>query len=179
MGRYLRFLVPLAVFLSIAAFLFMGLNLDPRKVPSPLIGKPAPEFSLPRLKDPQATIGSADLRGKVYLFNVWATWCPSCRAEHDLLVRLARTGAVDIYGLIWKDDRNKALAWLNQLGDPFVANAFDEAGRVAIDWGVYGAPETFIVDRKGMIRYKHAGPLSVQLLETEILPLVKKLQAEG
>jgi len=179
MGRYLRYLVPLLVFAGVAGFLFKGLGLDPRHLPSPLIGKPVPEFSLPRLKDPQAAIGSADLKGKVYLFNIWATWCPSCRAEHDLLVRLARTGAVEIYGLIWKDDRDKALAWLRQLGDPFVANAFDEVGRTAIDWGVYGAPETFIVDRQGIIRYKHAGPLSVQRLEDEILPLVKKLKAEG
>jgi cytochrome c biogenesis protein CcmG/thiol:disulfide interchange protein DsbE len=179
MGRYLRYLVPLAIFAGMAGFLFKGLGLDPRHLPSPLIGKPVPEFSLPRLKDPDRLIGSADLKGKVYLFNIWATWCPSCRAEHDVLVRLARTGAVDIYGLDWKDDRDKALAWLRRLGDPFVANAFDEEGRVAIDWGVYGAPETFIVDRQGIIRYKHAGPLSVQLLEAEILPLVKKLKAEG
>ncbi len=179
MSRYLRYLVPLLIFAGMAGFLFMGLGLDPRHVPSPLIGKPVPEFSLPRLKDPGNTIGSADLKGKVYLFNIWATWCPSCRAEHDLLVRLAGSGAVDIYGLIWKDDRDKALAWLRQLGDPFVANAFDQAGRVAIDWGVYGAPETFIVDRRGIIRYKHAGPLSAQLLEDEILPLIRKLKAEG
>lgn len=179
MGRYLRYLVPLMLFAGMTVFLFKGLHIDPRVVPSPLLGKPAPTFTLPRLKSPEQTIDSEKLRGKVYLFNVWATWCVSCRAEHGLLVQLARSGAVDIYGLNWKDDRKQALEWLQKLGDPFVANAFDATGRVAIDWGVYGAPETFIVDAKGIIRYKYAGPLSAQLLNDTILPLVKQLESEG
>ena len=179
MGRYLRYLVPMILFGGIAVFLFKGLHINPRVVPSPLIGKPAPEFTLPRLKAAQETISSQELLGKVYLFNVWATWCVSCRAEHALLVQLARSGTVDIYGLNWKDNRDDALVWLQQLGDPFVANAFDETGRVAIDWGVYGAPETFVVDAKGVIRFKYAGPLSAELVNDTILPLVRKLEAEG
>ena len=179
MGRYLRYLLPLAIFIGMAAFLFKGLGMDPREIPSPLIGKSIPEFSLPQVKDPTRTLSSEDLRGKVSLVNVWATWCASCRAEHDVLLQLAATGLVDIYGLDWKDDRAQAVNWLNRLGDPYVASGFDEDGRVAIDWGVYGEPETFVVDAKGIIRYKHAGPLNVELLRQEILPLVKQLKAEG
>lgn len=179
MRRYLRFLVPLAVFVGIAAFLFKGLGMDPRAIPSPLIGKPLPTFELPRLKEASQTISNKDMLGKVVLVNVWATWCVSCRAEHQTLVQLARTGAVEIYGLNWKDDRAGALAWLRQLGDPYVANAFDQVGRTAIDLGVYGAPESFLVDAKGMIRYKYAGPLTPELLQKEILPLVEKLKAES
>jgi cytochrome c biogenesis protein CcmG/thiol:disulfide interchange protein DsbE len=179
MSRYLKFLVPLALFVGIAAFLFKGLGMDPRAIPSPLIGKPLPEFQLPRLDPPDETLSNKDLLGKVVLVNVWATWCVSCRAEHQTLVQLARTGAVEIYGLNWKDDRAGAQAWLRQLGDPYVANAFDQEGRTAIDLGVYGAPETFLVDAKGMIRYKHAGPLTPDLIRNEILPLVEQLKAES
>ena len=177
MGRYLRYLIPLAIFLVLAAFLFRGLSLDPKLVPSPLVGKPMPAFSLTRLKDPGATLGDSDLRGKVSLLNVWATWCVSCRAEHQVLVQFARTGKVDIYGLNYKDDRSKAQRWLQELGDPYVANAFDADGRVGIDWGVYGAPETFIIDRQGIIRHKHVGPLTEQILNDEIVPLIDKLQS--
>ena len=179
MTRYLRYLVPLAIFLVLAAFLFRGLSLDPKKVPSPLVGKPMPEFSLPRLKDPAATIGNADLMGKVSILNIWATWCVSCRAEHDVLLMLARTGKATIYGLNYKDDRAKAQQWLKQLGDPYEANAFDAAGRVGIDWGVSGAPETFIIDAQGIIRHKHIGPLTVEILNAEILPLIDELQASS
>jgi cytochrome c biogenesis protein CcmG/thiol:disulfide interchange protein DsbE len=178
MRKYLRYLIPLALFAGVSVFLFKGLSINPRVVPSPLIGKPVPEFTLPRLKEPEQTLSSEELKGRVYLLNVWATWCVSCRTEHPLLVQLSRAGLVDIYGLNWKDDRVEALSWLRTLGDPFVANAFDESGRVAIDWGVYGAPETFVVDRQGIIRYKYAGPLSVELLKEEILPLVNELKSE-
>ena len=177
MTRYLRYLVPLAIFFVLVAFLYRGLSLDPKRVPSPLVGKPMPEFSLPRLKDPAATLSNSDLMGKVSILNIWATWCVSCRAEHEVLLLLAKTGKVDIYGLNYKDERDKAQQWLVQLGDPYVANAFDADGRVGIDWGVYGAPETFIMDRLGIIRHKHIGPLTVDSLNNEILPLIAELQS--
>jgi cytochrome c biogenesis protein CcmG/thiol:disulfide interchange protein DsbE len=177
MTRYLRFLVPLAIFFILALFLFRGLSLDPKRVPSPLVGKPMPEFSLPRLKDPAATLSDSDLKGKVSVLNIWATWCVSCRAEHEVLLQLANTGMVNIYGLNYKDERAAAQQWLRQLGDPYVANAFDVDGRTGIDWGVYGAPETFIMDKQGMIRHKHIGPLTIDDLNTTILPLIAELQA--
>ena len=177
MTRYLRYLVPLAIFFILAAFLFRGLSLDPKRVPSPLVGKPMPEFVLPRLQDAAATISDSDLKGKVSILNIWATWCVSCRAEHEVLLMLAKTGKVDIYGLNYKDERAKAQQWLVQLGDPYTANAFDADGRTGIDWGVYGAPETFIMDKQGIIRHKHIGPLSVDALNNEILPLIAELQS--
>jgi cytochrome c biogenesis protein CcmG/thiol:disulfide interchange protein DsbE len=177
MARSLRYLVPLGLFLLLATFLYRGLSLDPREVPSPLIDKPMPTFSLPRLQDPAATLGDADLRGDVFLLNIWATWCTACRAEHDVLLELARTGKVPIYGLNYKDERAAAQRWLQQLGDPYVANAFDADGRTGIDWGVYGAPETFLVDREGIIRYKHIGPLTREIVHGEILPLVARLES--
>ena len=177
MNRYLRYLVPLAIFAILVAFLYRGLSLDPKRVPSPLVGKPMPAFSLPRLQDPEATLGDSDLKGKVSVLNIWATWCVSCRAEHEVLLQLAQTGVVDIYGLNYKDERDKAKQWLVQLGDPYVANAFDADGRAGIDWGVYGAPETFIMDKQGIVRHKHIGPLSVDALNTTILPLIAELQA--
>jgi len=177
MGRYLRYLLPLAIFLVVVAFLYRGLSLDPKLVPSPLVGKPMPSFTLTRLQDPNATISDTDLKGKVALLNIWATWCTSCRAEHEVLVQLARTGKVDIYGLNYKDERAAAQQWLRQLGDPYVANAFDDTGRVGIDWGVYGAPETFVIDKHGIIRHKHIGPLTREALDAEILPLIAELQA--
>jgi len=177
MTRYLRYLVPLAIFFILVVFLFRGLSLDPKRVPSPLVGKPMPEFSLPRLKDPAATLSDSDLKGKVSVLNIWATWCVSCRAEHEVLLQLANTGMVDIYGLNYKDERAAAQQWLRQLGDPYVANAFDADGRTGIDWGVYGAPETFIMDKQGMVRHKHIGPLTIDDLNTTILPLIAELQA--
>ena len=172
-----RYLVPLAIFLVLAAFLYRGLSLDPKLVPSPLVGKPMPSFTLTRLEDPDATISDTDIKGKVSLLNIWATWCVSCRAEHATLVELAKTGKVDIYGLNYKDERAAAQQWLRQLGNPYVANAFDDTGRVGIDWGVYGAPETFIIDSVGIVRHKHVGPLTVTVINEEILPLVAELQA--
>ena len=177
MARYLRFLVPLGIFAVLVAFLFRGLSLDPKLVPSPLVGKPMPAFTLTRLDDPGATISDSDLKGRVSVLNIWATWCVSCRAEHEVLLQLANTGLVDIYGLNYKDERAKAQQWLQQLGDPYVANAFDADGRTGIDWGVYGAPETFIMDKQGMIRHKHIGPLTVDALNSTILPLIAELQA--
>ncbi len=179
MRRSLRYLLPLAIFLGMAAFLYKGLSMNPREIPSPLIGKSVPDFELPRLQVPGAKVSNRDLLGKVSLLNVWATWCVSCRAEHRVLVQLARAKVVDIYGLNWRDDWAGAEEWLARLGDPYVATAVDQEGRTAIDLGVYGAPETFVVDKQGIIRYKHAGPLSADLLESKILPMVEELKAEG
>ena len=177
MVRYLRYLVPLAIFALLVAFLYRGLSLDPKLVPSPLVGKPMPTFTLTRLDNPAVTISDADFRGKVTLLNVWATWCVSCRREHETLVELAKTGQVEIYGLNYKDNREDANRYLAQLGNPYVANAFDNDGRVGIDWGVYGAPETFVIDREGIIRHKHIGPLTTDIINDEILPLVAKLKS--
>lgn len=167
-----RYLIPLTLFAVLAAFFFRGLGLEPGYVPSPLLGKPAPEFELPRLKDPAATLGSLDMEGQVALLNVWATWCVGCRQEHGFLVDLAESGAVPIYGLNWKDDRRDALDWLTDLGDPYVASAFDRSGEVAIDWGVYGAPETFLLDRDGTVLYKHIAPLNGDVWAREFLPRI-------
>jgi cytochrome c biogenesis protein CcmG/thiol:disulfide interchange protein DsbE len=178
MSRYLRFLVPLLLFGLLAALLYRGLSLDPKIVPSPLIGKPMPAFTLTQLDNPASTLSDRDLRGKVSVLNIWATWCVSCRAEHAVLMQLASTGKVNLYGLDYKDDRASAQRWLAQLGNPYVANGFDEDGRVGIDWGVYGTPETFIMDRQGIIRHKHIGPLTRDVLASEILPLIARLEAE-
>lgn len=178
MPRFFRYLLPLLLFLAMAGLLYRGLSIDPRLVPSPLIGKAAPAFSLAQLEDPAATLSNADFKGQVSLLNVWATWCVSCRAEHRVLMQLAQTGAVAIYGLNYKDERPAALRWLQQFGDPYRANAFDADGRVGIDWGVYGTPETFIVDKQGVIRHKHTGPLTQDIVQQEILPLVRQLEAE-
>jgi len=181
MNRYLRYSIPLVILAAIASVFAWGLRggYDPREIPSPLIGKSIPTFSLPSLEEPDTLISEKDLLGKVYLLNVWATWCVSCRAEHHTLVQLARRGKVDIVGVNWKDERNKADLWLKQLGNPYIVNIFDEKGRTAIDLGVYGAPETFLVDRKGVIRYKHPGPVTKKLIDETLLPLVEQLKSEG
>jgi len=171
-----RFLVPLAIFGVLLVFFGVGLKLNPREVPSPLINKPAPEFNLPQLFVPQQTIGRKSLLGQVYLLNVWASWCVSCRQEHPLLVQLSRTGAVPIYGLNYKDDRGDAQDWLRKFGNPYTMSGFDQDGRVGFDFGVYGVPETFLIDRQGVIRYKQIGPITRQALHDKILPMVKELQ---
>jgi cytochrome c biogenesis protein CcmG/thiol:disulfide interchange protein DsbE len=172
----LRSLVPLGIFAALVVLLWAGLYLNPREVPSPLIGKPAPEFMLPQLHDPTQQIGSKDLLGKVTLLNVWASWCAACREEHPLLVALARTGQLNIYGLNYKDTRQDAMRWLSELGNPYLVSAFDEQGNVGIDYGVYGVPETYVIDRTGIIRYKVIGPLTEENLRTTVLPLVKELE---
>jgi cytochrome c biogenesis protein CcmG/thiol:disulfide interchange protein DsbE len=171
-----RYLIPAAIFAMVVIFLAIGLNLDPRKVPSPLIGKPTPNFSLTRLKEPGTPFSQDNLKGKVSLLNVWATWCVSCRAEHQVLMALADSGKVDIYGLNYKDKRQDALRWLQMYGDPYIANAFDENGRVGIDWGVYGTPETFLIDSQGIIRHKVIGPITAEILQNELLPMIEQLQ---
>lgn len=175
----MRFLIPLAVFVVMVGFLAIGLTLDPRAVPSPLIGKPAPAFSLPLVADESRRLGPADFKGQVALLNVWASWCVSCRQEHPVLLQLARRNLVPIYGLNYKDQLDAAQDWLRQYGDPYTASAFDADGRVGIDWGVYGVPETFVIDRAGIIRYKHTGPVTPEALENTLLPLVRQLQGEA
>jgi cytochrome c biogenesis protein CcmG, thiol:disulfide interchange protein DsbE len=168
-----RYLVPLGLLAVLIGFFARGLHLNPGYVPSPLIGKPAPEFILPRLKDADATVGTADMYGQVALFNVWATWCVGCRQEHGFLVEVAETSGVPVYGLNWKDDRAEALRWLATLGDPYVASGFDEIGQVAIDWGVYGAPETFLLAADGTVLYKHIAPLTREIWNREFVPRIE------
>lgn len=179
MNKTLKALLPLAIFLGIAAFLFRGLGLDPRKVPSPLVDKPAPTFSLPELVDTARTVSTDDFKGQVSLLNVWATWCVSCRAEHKVLMKMAKRDGVRIYGLNYKDTRPEAIQWLKFYGDPYVANAFDADGRVGIDWGVYGTPETFVIDSEGVIRHKHIGPITDADAQETLLPMIEKLKAES
>lgn len=174
MGRYL---IPLGLFVVLVGFLAVGLNLNPRELPSPLIDKPAPAFKVPQLHAPDKSIARDDLKGKVWLLNVWASWCVSCRQEHPVLVELAKSNAVPIYGLNYKDQREAGLAWLNQHGNPYVISAFDQDGRVGIDFGVYGVPETFLIDKNGMVRYKHTGPVTPDAVQNLILPKVKELNA--
>ena len=159
----IRVVLPLVVFLTIVVFLAVGLNRDPRLVPSPLIGKPAPAFDLPALRDADRRLTLADIKGRPVLLNVWATWCGACRAEHPFLMELARRGEVAIYGVNYRDERNAAIAWLGQLGDPYDASIYDPNGVLALDLGVYGAPETFVLDAQGVITYKHVGPLTPEV----------------
>lgn len=170
-----RFLLPLSLFVVLAGFLYVGLGLKPREVPSPLIDKPAPIFKVAQLHAADKTIAPEDMRGKVWLFNVWASWCVSCRQEHPLLVELAKMKIVPIIGLNYKDQRDAGLNWLSELGDPYVLSAFDADGRIGIDYGVYGVPETFLIDKQGVIRYKHIGPLTVDAIEKKIMPKIKEL----
>ena len=171
-----RLLIPLGVFLVIAAFLLVGLSLDPREVPSPLIGKPAPAFSLHQLHKPDRTLATADMKGQVWLLNVWASWCVSCREEHPLLVELAKAKLVPIVGLNYKDEPAAGMKWLSQFGDPYNLSIVDRDGRVGIDFGVYGVPETFVIDKQGMIRFKQIGPVTVEALVKKIIPMVRELQ---
>jgi cytochrome c biogenesis protein CcmG/thiol:disulfide interchange protein DsbE len=174
--RVLRWSLPLAVFVVMLAFLFVGLFRDPREVPSPLIGKPAPQFSLAKLHQPQTRLTTGDMRGQVWLLNVWASWCVSCRVEHPLLVDLAKSNVVPVIGLAYKDKPEDGLAWLASNGDPYKLSIVDLDGRVGIDFGVYGVPETFVIDKAGIIRYKQIGPLTAEALSQKILPLVRELQ---
>jgi len=171
-----RFLLPLGVFIVIVVFLGVGLTLNPREIPSPLIDKPAPAFTLAQLSNPEKTFSQKDMLGQVWMLNVWASWCVACREEHPVLVELARSKAVPIYGLNYKDKREDALAWLRQFGDPYVLSIVDNAGRTGIDYGVYGVPETFVIDKQGVIRYKNIGPVTDEILQAKILPLIRKLQ---
>jgi len=208
----LKYIIPLLLFIIMAVFLAVGLNLKPSEIPSPLINKPAPAFSAPKLqttvrdggsvaigttawmqeveqrreqlprepmRPPQEKLSPGDLKGRVWLFNVWASWCVSCREEHPVLNQLAQQQTVTIIGLNYKDDPAAAKNWLDTLGNPYNISIMDQDGRIGIDWGVYGVPETFVIDKKGLVRYKHTGPVTVDDVQQTFLPLIAQLQAEN
>ena len=172
-----RYAIPLVVFALLIGLFWVGLGLNPRELPSPLVGREAPVFAVPDLLEPQRTVSNESFRGEVTVFNVFASWCVSCRREHHLLVEMQSQG-VRIIGLNYKDERPDALAYLRQGGNPYEMIGFDLRGDVGIEWGVYGTPETFVVDRNGVIRHKHTGPLHRQILQQEILPLIAQLERE-
>ncbi len=194
-----KFLVPLLLFFGLAGFLAFGLTLNPREVPSPLIDKPAPDFSLARLDQPEQTFSLKEMQGEVWLLNVWASWCVACREEHPVLVRMAQQKLVPIVGLNYKEVRGdgainargmaleaetsmaieRARAWLKDHGNPYVLSVLDIDGRVGIDFGVYGVPETFLIDREGRIRYKHIGPITPDALQNVLMPKVEELRRAG
>ncbi|MDR2112290.1 MAG: DsbE family thiol:disulfide interchange protein [Candidatus Accumulibacter sp.] len=190
-----RFLWPLIGFAVLAALLGAGLRLDPRELPSPLVGKPAPRFALPRLDAPERSFSPADMLGRVWLLNVWATWCVSCHQEHPMLVEMAKNKAVTLVGLNYKEVRGDAAfdmdrisaeaekslaaqragAWLERRGNPYALSVLDLDGRAGIDYGVYGVPETYVIDKAGVIRLKHIGPITPEVFSGKILPLVVEL----
>ena len=168
-----KFTLPLIGFVALIALLAVGLGLNPREVPSPLVGKPAPDFKVPQLHDPGADFSPKEMLGKVWLFNVWASWCVSCREEHPIIVEYTkRPDAIPVIGLNYKDKREDGQRWLARFGNPYVLSAFDLDGRVGINYGVYGVPETYLIDKQGVIRYKHIGPITPDVLEKKILPKV-------
>lgn len=172
-----KYLAPLGIFIVMVVFLAIGLKLNPKEVPSPFIGKPAPEFSLPLLHKPDIKFSPQQMKGQVWLLNVWASWCVSCRAEHPVLNNLVRTQTVNLIGLNYKDASADAKDWLKHLGDPYQLSVIDLDGRIGIDWGVYGVPETFVIDKQGFVRYKHIGPVRQEDLDKIILPLIKQLES--
>jgi cytochrome c biogenesis protein CcmG/thiol:disulfide interchange protein DsbE len=174
-----RALIPLAAFLVLLALLAAGLRHDPRQLPSALIGRPAPTFDLPRLAASGERVSSGSLRGQVWVLNVWASWCEPCRDEQPVLVDLAARRIAPVYGLNYKDDPQPAQQWLAEAGDPYTASLVDRSGQTGIDYGVYGVPETFVIDRAGIVRYRQAGPLTAASLDGVIVPLLRKLQREG
>lgn len=165
-----RYLLPLIAFAILIPIFVIGLGKDPSQLPSPLLQKPAPQFELPSVTDPTRTVGSASYANELAIVNVWATWCVGCRQEHDFLLQLAGSGAIKIYGLNWRDNEAEARRWLQDLGDPYVDSAFDGDGRAGINWGVYGAPETFLIGADGTVLYKHLGPLNWPLWEKHFVP---------
>ena len=170
-----RFVLPLIIFFALVIFLGVGLKLNPREVPSPLVGKMAPTFRLAQLHDGTRTSTPEELRGKVWLLNVWASWCVTCRQEHPLLVEMSRQNIVPIVGLNYKDKREDAIGWLQKLGDPYILSAYDHEGTAGIDWGVYGVPETFVIDKAGIIRHKVIGAITVDVIKEQLIPLIKEL----
>jgi|SRR6185436_19516416 len=170
-----RYLLPLGIFVLLVLLLGFGLSLNPREVPSPLIGKPAPQFQLPQLHDPAKTFAPKELLGKVWVLNVWASWCAACRDEHPVLADFAKSGLVPLFGLNYKDQRDDAIAWLKRFGDPYQVSLVDTDGRVGIDYGVYGVPETYVIDKLGVIRYKRIGPVTPAILKEKIVPLIQSL----
>ncbi len=174
-----RFLIPAAVFAVLIGFFVVGLSRDPSMVPSPLIGKPAPAYTLTKVEDPAGTISNTDMLGKKHLVNIWATWCVGCRQEHEFLLQISRQNLLPIIGIDWKDELPLAQKWLAQLGNPYIATGFDQSGRVAIDFGVYGAPETFLIDERGIVIYKHIGVLTEEIWQTKLLPLIQQPVGAG
>ncbi len=176
-----KFLVPFAAFVGLAVLFAFGLNpnRDIHALPSPLIGKQAPEFSLTDVLDPGRRVGNAALKGQVYIVNVWGTWCEACRQEHEALLSIAEQRVVPIIGLVYMDERDKAKQWLEQLGNPYSEVAFDADGRTAIDWGVYGAPETFLIDAEGRVVYKFISPMTAQIWQREFLPRIAAARRTG
>jgi cytochrome c biogenesis protein CcmG/thiol:disulfide interchange protein DsbE len=170
----LKYLIPGGLFAVLVGFLYFGLGRDKQTLPSPFIGKPAPVFELPRLDEPAKTFSNRELAGKPYVLNIWGTWCPGCRVEHGALMEISRRGEVPMIGVDWNDERERALSWLQQLGNPYTVTAFDAEGRVAIDWGAYGAPETFLVGADGKVLKKLAGPMTMEIWEQEFVPLLKE-----
>jgi cytochrome c biogenesis protein CcmG/thiol:disulfide interchange protein DsbE len=170
----LKYLVPVGLFAVLVGFLYVGLGRDKQTLPSPLIDKPAPLFELTRLEDPSKTFSNRELAGKPYVLNIWGTWCPGCRHEHGALMEIAHRAEVPLIGVDWNDDRERAMSWLQQLGNPYTVTAFDGEGRVAIDWGAYAAPETFLVSADGKVLKKLAGPMTMEIWEQEFVPLLQK-----
>jgi cytochrome c biogenesis protein CcmG/thiol:disulfide interchange protein DsbE len=171
-----KFLIPLILFVILVGFLAAGLNRDPQEIPSPLIGKQAPAFELPQLADPQKIFSPESMKGKPWILNVWASWCVACREEHPVLVELGKLQVAPIIGLDYKDKRDDAMAMLARQGNPYLLSAFDAKGRVGIDYGVYGVPETYVIDKTGVIRFKHIGPITMELLRKKIIPLLDELK---
>lgn len=174
MKRVVLFL-PLVVFVLLGVLLYRGLFLNPQELPSALIGKPFPEFSLPKLKDDNTQVSKADLKGDIVLVNVWGTWCPTCKYEHPYLVDLAKDKRFKLYGLNYKDERPEALKWLDFYEDPYQFSIFDQAGKLGVDLGVFGAPETFVVDGNGIIRKRFAGAIDTRVWQTEFEPLIQQI----
>ncbi|QWE14183.1 DsbE family thiol:disulfide interchange protein [Polynucleobacter sp. AP-Sving-400A-A2] len=171
-----KFLIPLILFVILVGFLAVGLNRDPQEIPSPLIGKQAPAFELPQLADAQKTFSPESMKGKPWILNVWASWCVACREEHPVLVELGKLQVAPIIGLDYKDKRDDAMVMLARQGNPYLLSAFDANGRVGIDYGVYGVPETYVIDKAGVIRFKHIGPITMELLRKKIIPLLDELK---
>ncbi len=174
----MRFILPLVLFLVLAAFLFKGLGRDTSEVPSPLIGKPAPTFTLPQLHNPEKKFSSQEMKGQVWMLNVWASWCGACKDEHPVLMSLAQQNIVPIYGMDYKDKRADGEATLRNSGDPYTLAISDTDGRVGFDYGVYGVPETYIIDKQGVIRDKLIGPVTRQNWRERLLPLIEELKKQ-
>ncbi|HSA90535.1 MAG TPA: DsbE family thiol:disulfide interchange protein [Burkholderiales bacterium] len=164
-------------FIALLVLLGIGLKLNPREVPSPLVGKPAPSFELPLLHEPDKRFSQKDMLGAVWVLNVWASWCPPCLQEHPVVTELSKS--VPVIGLNYKDAREDALPWLKRNGDPYRLSVYDAVGRIAIDYGVYGVPETYVIDQRGIIRYKHIGPLTPEISKQKLAPLLKELRSRG
>ena len=175
----LRYVIPLLVFAGLVVLFVIGMQMDPRRVPSPLIGKPLPEFDLTQLHDQTRNLDNRKFLGEVVLINFWASWCVSCRYEHPILLEYARSGNASVYGMNYKDTREDALRWLSEYDNPYKLSAFDPQGRTGIDFGLYGVPETYVVDQQGIIRYKHIGPISQEDMDGKIVPLIEQLKAQA